>query len=85
MPEPRTYEFLLRGVVSDRTARTFEELDLRCDTVVRGVVQDRSALHGLLERIRDLGLDLLQVRQVGSDTVQPEHLPVVDDRTDPRR
>jgi hypothetical protein len=39
-------------------------MEMQSDTVVTGVVQDQAALHGLLERIRDLGLELLDVHQV---------------------
>lgn len=61
-----TYELRLRGPVSSHAVGVFEELDMQTDTVVSGVVQDQAALHGVLERIRDLGLELLDVRRVPS-------------------
>ncbi|MFQ6102451.1 MAG: hypothetical protein ACE5OS_14660 [Anaerolineae bacterium] len=37
------------------------------ETLPTGLVADQSALHGLLARIRDLGLSLLSVKRVGSE------------------
>jgi len=34
------------------------------ETVLRGPVQDQSSLHGLLDRIQSLGLELLEVRRL---------------------
>lgn len=36
-------------------------------TVISGPVADQAALHGLLQRVRDLGLPLVSVRQVEGD------------------
>jgi hypothetical protein len=36
-------------------------------TVIRGEVMDQAALHGLLARLRDLGLPLLSVTQVAPE------------------
>lgn len=38
------------------------------DTVLCGRLPDQSALHGVLTRIRDLGLTLISVETLGSDT-----------------
>jgi hypothetical protein len=38
-------------------------------TVVRGEVADQAALHGLLQRVRDLGLPLLSVRRLDADPI----------------
>jgi hypothetical protein len=54
----------LRGAVSRHALSVFDEMEMQSDTLVTGVVQDQAALHGLLERIRDLGLELLDVHQV---------------------
>lgn len=34
-------------------------------TIIRGVVTDQAALHGLLTKVRDLGLSLLSVQRIG--------------------
>jgi hypothetical protein len=59
-----TYELRLRGPLSTRTVDVFQEMDMRLDTILSGVVPDQAALHGLLERIRDLGLEIIDVHQV---------------------
>ena len=62
---PPRYEIRFAGR-PDNTARdAFAGLDLVSDgklTVVSGEL-DQAALHGLLERIRVLGLDLIDVRR----------------------
>jgi hypothetical protein len=35
------------------------------DTVISGVIADQPALHGLLNRVRDLGLCLISVHRTG--------------------
>jgi len=46
----------------------FNGLELRSDTAghttITGPVTDQAALHGLLAKIRDLGLPLLSVRRI---------------------
>ena len=64
------YELVLRGELSDRFAAHFEGMRLeRADgrTVLTGEVIDQSHLHGLIERIAELGLELVSVnpRQEG--------------------
>ena len=51
----------VRGRLSERLAATFDGMTLQwCNgaTVVAGEVVDQAQLHGLLTRIRDLGLEL---------------------------
>jgi hypothetical protein len=49
------------------------------ETVLRGPVQDQSSLHGLLDRIQSLGLELVEIRQLpaaaDSLTAEPEPPP----------
>jgi hypothetical protein len=42
------------------------------ETVLTGVLEDRSALFGVLALIEALGLDLLEVRQTGAEAQSPE-------------
>ena len=58
------YRILLRGRLSDRFADAFPGMDVkpcRDRTALVGVIQDQSHLFGVLDRIRDLGLDLVSV------------------------
>jgi hypothetical protein len=46
---------------------SFGDLDASikpAETVLRGEIQDQAALHGLLDRIQSLGLELIEIRQV---------------------
>jgi len=45
----------------DNTTNTLEPND---DTILSGPVVDQAALHGILSRIRDMGVPLVYVRQV---------------------
>jgi hypothetical protein len=60
------YEVRLAGQPGENSASAFAGLDMNCHTpvtVISGTL-DQAALHGTLERIRLLGLDLIEVRQV---------------------
>lgn len=63
--EPGLYEIRVRGHLDSRWAAWFEGLTITCaangETLLRGPVSDQAALHGLLRRVRDLGLPLLAV------------------------
>jgi hypothetical protein len=63
-----TYCIRVRGHLDDRWSEWFEGLVIqrRDDgtTVLIGPVTDQAALHGVLARIRDLGLPLLSVNRV---------------------
>jgi hypothetical protein len=78
-PEARRYEIRLAGHLDAHWATWFDGLAVSHEsdgtTVIRGSVADQAALHGLLRRVRDLGLPLVSVTQVEVD--QPE-LPTTD-------
>ena len=66
--ELRQYEIRLKGHLEPRWAVWFEALSLTQEsdgtTVIRGLVIDQAALHGLLGKVRDLGLPLIALTQV---------------------
>jgi hypothetical protein len=66
--QPGWYEIRLQARLDPRWSVWFDGLDLRTDTdgtaVLYGQVTDQAALHGLLARVRDLGLPLISVTQV---------------------
>jgi hypothetical protein len=65
---PGHYEIRLKGHLAARWAAWFDGLSLTHEldgtTILAGPVVDQAALHGLLQRVRDLGLPLIAVMQV---------------------
>jgi hypothetical protein len=65
---PRRYEIRIKGHLEPRWAGWFDGLALSAEpdgtTVLRGLVVDQAALHGLLQKLRDVGLPLISVAQV---------------------
>ena len=65
----------VRGRLSQRLATAFDGMTLvRCAgaTDLVGEVSDQAQLHGLLSRIRDLGLELESLAVSGTDIVPPD-------------
>ena len=65
------YEIRVQGVLDSGWSAWFEGLQVTSDqagqTTIAGPVTDQAALHGLLAKIRDLGLPLLEVRRLDPD------------------
>ncbi len=65
--EARRYELRVKGHLDSRWAAWFEGLSLTHmsdgTTVIHGPVADQAALHGLLQKLRDLGLPIVSVIQ----------------------
>jgi hypothetical protein len=72
--EPGSYEIRIKGHLDKRWAAWFEGLKITLeedgDTLLTGPVVDQAALHGLLKRVRDLGMPLVSVSPLepGSST-----------------
>ncbi len=65
---PARYEIRVDGVLDDRWADWFGGLQASGEatqTVITGPLADQAALHGVLAKIRDLGLCLISVRRLG--------------------
>ena len=72
MQTPARYEIRVAGVLDAGWSAWFDELEVTSDdqlgqTVIAGPVADQAALHGVLARIRDLGLTLIAVRRIEPD------------------
>jgi hypothetical protein len=62
-----TYEFRIRGRLSEALLERFDTLEpgrARVETVLHGPIRDQAELHGVLERVRTLGLELIEVRRL---------------------
>ena len=63
--EPELYEIRIKGHLDDRWATWFGGLTITAldngETLLTGLVVDQAALHGLLRKVRDLGMPLLSV------------------------
>lgn len=70
---PPRYEIRLEGHLDRRWGVWFDGMSLSNEddgtTALRGPVVDQAALHGVLQRVRDIGLPLVSVTRL--DTQQP--------------
>ncbi len=70
------YKVWVKGLLDERWSGYFDGLAITPledgETILSGMMADQAALHGLLARIRDLGLPLLAVRRIDAeeDTVE---------------
>ena len=80
------YVIRVKGHLDGRWAAWFDGLGLRHEsdgtTVIEGEVTDQAALHGLLQRVRDIGMPLISVTRVQDDQ---EHSDAHAGVTDPPR
>jgi hypothetical protein len=60
------YEIVVNGHLSSRWAAWFDGFAITCEpdgtSVLRGVVADQAGLHGLLQKLRDIGIPLISLR-----------------------
>ena len=66
--KPQLYEIRVRGHLDARWANRFEGMTITLeengDTLLTGKVIDQAALHGLIKKVRDLGMPLVSVSPV---------------------
>jgi len=74
---PVRYEIRVDGVLDDQWADWFGGLQVNTEgthTVILGLLPDQPALHGVLAKIRDLGLSLISVRRLDAGD-QADRMP----------
>jgi hypothetical protein len=67
---PARYEIRVGGVFDRRWTACFEGLQVTSEdseTVISGPLPDQPALHGVLIKVRDLGMCLISVRRLDPD------------------
>jgi hypothetical protein len=75
------YRIRIQGHLGKQWTTWFDGLTLTLEedgnTLLSGPVADQSALHGILKKIRDLGMPLLSVSFVDSDPVTKKDIDQV--------
>jgi hypothetical protein len=64
--KPGMYEIRVKGRLGNMWSDWFDEFEitlLKDETLLTGTVEDQAALHGVLNKVRDIGLTLISVRQ----------------------
>ena len=69
------YQIRVKGLLDGAWANYFDGLTMTAEehrsglatTLISGLIEDQAALHGILERIRDLNLQLLMVQRLDSE------------------
>ncbi len=73
MPEKHDYKIKIKGHLDSHWSDWFEDLrvsyDRKDNTILTGTIPDQAALHGLLAKIRDLGLTLLSVTRLDTNSM----------------
>ena len=71
MGQPIVYQIRIKGHLGRQWMNWFEGLTITLEedgnTLLSGLVIDQAALHGILKKVRDLGMPLLSVNSVGTD------------------
>lgn len=82
--QPTIYHIRIQGHLGRQWAGRFEELSITLEddgtTLLTGPVVDQAALHGILKRIRDLGITLISINSTGAS---PNNSPEIGSRDQP--
>lgn len=69
--QPQIYQIRIKGHLDSQWTDWFEGMTITLeengDTLLSGLVIDQAALHGLLKKVRDLGLPLISVNRIPSN------------------
>lgn len=76
LDESSLYQIRLKGHLSPQWATYFDGFTLtnseHGEALLAGVITDQAALHGILAKIRDLGLPLLSVNRIDNERARKE-------------
>ena len=74
--QPKIYQIRIKGHLGNQWSDWFDGLAIALEddgnTLLSGLVVDDAALHGLLKKVRDLGLPLISVNRVKPDLIDKE-------------
>ncbi len=86
LSEPLAYQIRLKGHLGSEWTDWFEGLTITLEedgeTLLTGPVIDQAALHGLLKRVRDLGLPLIAITPLEPD--RAEGIPISSNQSTTR-
>ena len=75
--QPVVYQIRIKGHLGDEWTNWFGGLSISLeangDTLLTGPVVDQAVLHGLLKKVRDLGMPLVSVNRVQINETHPYH------------
>jgi hypothetical protein len=78
LDQPMVYQIRIRGHLGRKWKDWFEGLTIKLEangeTLLTGTVVDQAALHGILKKVRDLGMPLLSVNSVGAGRPETSEL-----------
>lgn len=70
--QPTVYQIRIKGHLGQQRMDWFGGFSITLEedgsTLLRGLVVDQSALHGMLKKVRDLGMPLLSLYSVGTNS-----------------
>ena len=76
--QPVVYQIRIKGHLGQQWTAWFEGLTLTLEesgeTLLTGLLIDQAALHGVLKKVRDLGMPLLAVNRVRPRRLQARHV-----------
>lgn len=77
-PHPAIYRIRVQGQLDSQWADWFDEMTITLEedgnTLLTGLVVDQAALHGLLKKVRDLGLSLISICPGQPDNMNSSNL-----------